>query len=105
VAHLRSRAQGTEGIVLVRDRHAEDRYHRIPDELLDRAAVRFHDRLHPLEVAGQEALKRFRVGRLSEGCRPDHVAEEDRYDLPVRRPSSLAPRDKAISPFPLPRAS
>ena len=32
-------ADGPLGIVLVRDRRAEDRHHRVADELLDRAAA------------------------------------------------------------------
>ena len=43
------------------DRHAEDRHHRVADELLDRAAVSFDDPLHPLEVAGQQRAQRLRV--------------------------------------------
>ena len=39
VADRERRADGALGIVLVRDRRAEERHHRVADELLDRAAV------------------------------------------------------------------
>ena len=38
VEDAESRADGALGVVLVRDRRAEDRHHRVADELLDRAA-------------------------------------------------------------------
>ena len=50
--HLDGRAAGTQGIVLVHDRYAEDGHHRVADELLHRAPVTLDDRPHPLEVAG-----------------------------------------------------
>jgi hypothetical protein len=53
LAHLRSRAHGPKSVVLVRNWHAEDRHHRVPDELLDRPAVPLDDRLHAVEVAAE----------------------------------------------------
>ena len=40
VPHLDRGAARPQRVVLVHDRHAEDRHHRVADELLDRAAVR-----------------------------------------------------------------
>ena len=54
VAHLDRRAQRPERVVLVHDRHAEHRHHRVADELLDAAAVALDDALHPLEIAGEQ---------------------------------------------------
>ncbi len=54
VTHLGSRPHCPQGVVLVSDRHAEHRHHRVADELLDRAAVSLDDCLHPLEVAGEK---------------------------------------------------
>ena len=39
------------------------------------------DRLHPLEVAGEQRAQRLRVEPLAEGGRAGEVAEEDRDDL------------------------
>ena len=55
-AHLHRRPAGAQRVVLVQPRHAEDGHHRVADELLHRAAVRLDDRLHPLEVAGEQRL-------------------------------------------------
>ena len=62
VAHLDRRAARPQRVVLVHDRNAEDRHHRVADELLHRAAVRLDDPLHPLEVARQQRPQRLRVG-------------------------------------------
>ena len=53
LAHLERCPHRTERVVLVQHRHAEHGHDRVPDELLDRAAVRLDDPLHPLEVAGE----------------------------------------------------
>ena len=66
VAHLDRRPHRAQRVVLVHDRHAEHGHHRVADELLDRAAVALDDRLHPLEVAGEQRPQRLRVGRLAE---------------------------------------
>ena len=81
VPHLDRGAAGTQRVVLVRLRDAEDGHHRIADELLHRAAVRLDDRLHPLEVAGEQRSQRLRVGRLSELRRTGDVAEQHRDHL------------------------
>ena len=61
VPHLHRRPARPQRVVLVHDRHAEHRHHRVADELLHRAAVRLDDRLHPLEVAGQQRPQRLRI--------------------------------------------
>ena len=89
-AHLDRGPAGAQRVVLVHRRDAEDGHHRVADELLHRAAVRLDDLLHPLEVAGEQALQRLRVDRLPERGRADHVAEENRDDLAVHR--TIIPR-------------
>jgi hypothetical protein len=90
VAHLDRRAAGAQRVVLVSGRHAEDGHHGVADELLDRAAMPLDDRFHPLEVAREQCPQRLGVGRLAERRRADHVAEEDRDDLPVH--ATIIPR-------------
>jgi hypothetical protein len=82
VAHLHRRPQGPQRVVLVYGRHAEHRHHRVADELLDRAAVTFDDRLHPLEVARQQRPQGLGVKRLAQRGRAGHVAEEHCHGLP-----------------------
>ena len=81
VAHLRRGAQRTQRVVLVRDRHAEHRHHRIADELLDRPAVALDNRLHALEVPAQPALEHLRIGRVAQCSRLGQVAEDERDGL------------------------
>ena len=84
IPHLHRRPARTQRVVLVRNRHAEHRHHRIADELLHRTAVRLDDPLHPLEIARQQPLQRLRIHRLTQRRRPDDVAEQHRHHLPVR---------------------
>ncbi len=81
LAHLDSRPAGAEGVVLVRERDAEDRHHRVADELLHRAAVAPDDLVHPLEVARKQRPQRLRIRRLPQGRRAHHIAEEHAHDL------------------------
>ncbi len=77
VVHLDRGAAGAQRIVLVHLRDAEDGHHRIADELLHRSPVRLHDRLHALEVTGEQRAQRFGVGRLAQRGRAGDVAEEN----------------------------
>ncbi len=69
------------GIVLVRDRRAEDGEHRVPDELLDGASVA----LQLVAKAGVEGpedrLDVLGIERLGAGREADEVGEEDGDDL------------------------
>src|SRR5262249_9391296 len=80
-AHLGSSAHCPKGIVLVRKRYAEDRHHRVPDELLHRPAVPLDTRPNGVEVAVKTRLQRFGVERLPECRRPSQITEENRDDL------------------------
>src|SRR3954466_668698 len=83
VADGERRTHGALGVVLVRDRRAEDGHHRIPDELLDGAPealelgtkLRVVSRERRADVLGVEPLR-------ARG-RADEVGEEDRHDLPL----------------------
>ena len=81
IPHLRRRPQRPQGVVLVRDRDAEDRHDGVADELLDGAAVPLDDRLHPLEVPPQPNLEHLRIGRIAESGRSRQVTEHDGYGL------------------------
>ena len=89
LAHLRSRSQGSQGVVFVRRRNSEDRHHCVSDELLYRGPVALEDLLHPLEIAREERADGFRVERLAQLRGSRDVAEEngDRLSLlaPTRR--------------------
>jgi hypothetical protein len=79
VAHLGGGPHRPQGIVLVQRRRAEHRHHGVPDELLDGAAVRLDDALHPLEVAGEHDPQPLGVDRLPERGRARQVAEHHRH--------------------------
>jgi hypothetical protein len=80
-AHLYSGTHRPERIVLVRSRDPEHGHDRVADELLDRPAVPLEDDAKVLEVPAHPCSQRLGVGRLTERCRADEVAEEDGDDL------------------------
>jgi hypothetical protein len=63
--HLLRHAHGAQRVVLAHHRHAEHGHDGVADELLYGPAVILDDRLHPLEVAGQQGLQRLRVDGLA----------------------------------------
>ncbi len=75
------RADGPFGIVLVRGRGAEQRHDRVPDELLDGAAVPLELPADALVVRREEGLDVLGIHRLGTSREPDEVAEDDRDDL------------------------
>ena len=85
VAHLSRCPNGTESVVLAGERDAEDRHDGVADELSDDAAVLLEDRLHLLEVAGEQTPKRLRVESLAERRRA-HDVREDHCDVLAHLP-------------------
>ena len=77
------RADGALGVVLVCHGRAEERHHRIADELLHRAAETLELGPDPLVVAGEQRADVLRVEALRLGRRADQVAEEHGDDLPL----------------------
>jgi hypothetical protein len=72
---------GALGVVLVRERRAEDGHHGIADELLDRAAVALDLLAQACVVWADASAHVFRVLLLGGGREPDQVAEQHRYHL------------------------
>ena len=85
VTHRERRADSAFGIVVVEQGHAEHDHHGIANELLDRAAVRFGDRLHAPEVRTHDRPDDLRIVVGAEGGRPDHIREDDGDELPLLR--------------------
>jgi hypothetical protein len=79
--HLPGRTHRAQRVVLVRDGDAEDRHHRVADELLDRAAVPLEDRAEVGKVPTHARTKGLGVGGLAERGRSHEVAEEHGDDL------------------------
>ena len=73
---------GTLGIVLVRDGRAEERHHRVADELLHRAAVALELRSNAGVVGTENRCHVLGVQRLRLPREADEVAEDDGDDLP-----------------------
>ena len=102
VADRERRADGALGIVLVGGRRAEERHHRVADELLDRAAVALELGADALVVRAEERLDVLGVERLRACGEADEVAEDDRDDLalaPCARPSSGDLGEKRLAAF------
>ena len=74
--HLQRGAHAAFGVVLVRDRDAEDRDDRVADDLVELAAERAHVGDEALEGAIDEVLHVLGVGRLRERGEPDDVGHE-----------------------------
>jgi hypothetical protein len=77
VEHLGPGPAGSQRVVLVCGGDPEDGHHRVPDELLHRAAVRLDDRLHALEVPREQSPQGLRISLLAECRRADEIAEQD----------------------------
>ncbi|HET9669827.1 MAG TPA: hypothetical protein VFQ93_09485 [Casimicrobiaceae bacterium] len=62
--HVECGAQRPLGVVLVRDRRAEEPHDRVADELVDDSSVRLDDRHQSVEAAVDEAAHPFGIGRF-----------------------------------------
>ena len=74
-------SNGTEGIVLVHCRDAEDGHRRVADEFLHQAAVALDRCSHELEVAVEDPPKHLGIQPGAELRRVDEVGEQDRHRL------------------------
>src|SRR5204862_4239915 len=81
VSQLGGGAQGTQGVVLVHDWHAEDSHDSVADELLYRAALALEARSCSVEVARHHTAERLWVELLTERRRAGHIGEQDSYRL------------------------
>src|SRR6185503_9527052 len=102
-AHVHGRPNGAQGVVLVEGWDAEDGDHRVPDELLDRAAVALEDLAHGLEETAHDRPQRFGVETLAEPRRAGDVGEHDGHDL-ARLPGRLSRRERLRAVHAEPRA-
>jgi hypothetical protein len=85
IAQVQGRPKRALGIVAMGGRQAEDRHHRVADELLDGPAVLGDDVPGHGVVARQQRAEILRIERLTKGRRAAHIGEEDRDE-----PSLLA---------------
>ncbi len=83
IDEVQRRADRAFRVVVVGDRCAPDRHHRVADELLDGAAVPADDLLAVLEVARQQIAHGLRVAALGEGREADEVGEHDGHQAPL----------------------
>ena len=79
---FRGGLKGPEGIVIVPERQPEDRHDGVTDDLLDRAAVRFEDCAHDVEVAVQDLAERLGIQPLSERRGALEVRGDEGDDAP-----------------------
>jgi hypothetical protein len=76
IDQLEGDADGPLGVVLLGDRRAPDRHHRVADELLDRAAVALDRAPGRLEVAREQLAHLLGIARAGERREADQVGEE-----------------------------
>jgi hypothetical protein len=81
LAHGERGTDGALGVVLVRDGRAEDRHHRVADELLHRPAEALDLRPQAPVVGREHGAHVLRVELLRSSGEADQIGEEDRYDL------------------------
>ena len=89
VADGERRADGALGVVLVRDRGAEDRHHGVADELLDRAAEALELVAEPSVVRAEQRAHLLGIHLLGARGEADEVGEEHRHDLALLEPRLL----------------
>jgi len=75
-------------IILVQHGHTEHRHHRVPDELLHRAAVPSDHRPRGIEIPVHHLPEALQVQPLPQSRRPGHVAKKHRHRL------ALLPRSR-----------
>jgi hypothetical protein len=93
--HVQGRPDRPLGVVLVRRRDAEHPDDRVPDELLDGAAVAFDLPAGPVVVGAEAGLDLLGVGLVGRGGEPDQVADEHADDLALLTPPAGAQRGGA----------
>ena len=99
VADREGRPHRALGIVLVRDRGAEDRHHGIADELLDGAAADLQLGPEPVVERTQNRLDVLGVERVRPRGEADKVGEQDAHDLPLpARPAHASSLEPGIDP-------
>ena len=76
-----SRADGALRVVLMRDGRAEDRHHRVADELLDRSSVSLELRAQVSVIRREQAAHVLGIHLLGARGKANEVAEEDSDDL------------------------
>ncbi len=81
VADRERRAHRALGVVLVRGRSAEERHHRVADELLDGAAEALELPAQVRVVRGEQAADVLGIELLGAGGEADEIGEEHRHDL------------------------
>src|SRR3954466_10582880 len=81
-AHPVCRAHRAKSVVLVECRQPETPHDRVPDVLLDEAAMALDLGPHGIDVAAHHLAESLGVERLAEGSGAFEVGEDDRHRLP-----------------------
>ena len=93
LAKLQSRVAGALGVVLVRDRCAEERHDAVARVLVDRSLEAVHVVREDLEEAVEDAVPRLRVELLGELHRTLHIREEHGHLLTFALECAAAGQD------------
>ena len=76
--HPKRRAHGAVGVILVRERRAEEGEHPVAEELGDGPLVAVDLLEHHVEAAAHDGVRVLWVEFLGEAGEPDHVGEQGR---------------------------
>ena len=90
VADRKRRAEGALRVVLMRDGRAEERHHRVADELLDGAAEPLELTAQVRVVGPEQRADVLGIELLGAGREADEVGEEDGHDLALLARSPCA---------------
>ncbi len=99
-AHIRCRANGPQGVVLMEPRDPEHGHDGVADELLHHPAVTEHRGLHGVEIPVHDAADELGVEPLAEPREAGHVREDDGHHLPGADRDPLVPGAEGV-PAPL----
>ena len=96
VDELQRRPDRSLRVVLMGDRSAPNGHDRVPDELLERAAVAPDDIARRVEVTAQQLARLLGVAFPGERGEADEVGEQDRHEPALRCPPDAARAGSAV---------
>ena len=94
--YAQRRQAGAESVVLQRDWRAEHRHDAVAGELAHRSAVALHHRRATVQQFGHDLAQPLRTDRRCDVHRMNHIGEQHRHLLVLRRSADLCDRCTAL---------
>ncbi len=95
--NAQGRKTSTNSVILQRHRRTEHRHDPVTGELVHRAAIARHHRRGAVDQFGHDLAQPLRTHRRRDIHRVDHVGEQHRHLLVLRRPADLCDRCTALA--------